>query len=141
MQTLLICAGLIALFLILLATGHLRCRRGSPGGEAFDALTPNACVDLMEKQASQDAQDACVSYSNKCDAGLYGPYHSPICGAEISSLYAKFGITPGTAITDAQSSQIVHELGKGICSAPIKCSTSAQCPNPLQCSLEIGLCE
>lgn len=109
-------------------------------GDNFQAMTPNACVDLMEKNASQDAQDACVAYSNKCDAA-YGPWYSPIVGSEVSQLYAKFGITPGAPLTAMQSSQITSELSKGICAPPIKCSSSADCPNPLQCSFNIGFCQ
>lgn len=128
----LLCIVLFALFLVLRKREH------------YQDSIPNACVDMMEKQASRDVVNACVQYSKKCDANTDG-WHSPSTGAAISSLYLKYGIQPQNAITESQSAQMLYDLQNaaqnGLCVNPVQCTTNVDCPYPMGCSIDIGMCQ
>jgi len=92
----------------------------------FEAVTPNACVDMMELGFGENAVNACVAYSNKCDA-KDDIWHSPVVAAEVNNLYAKLGRDA------AKSPAFVTAFEKDACVNPIACSSDADCPSFLRC--------
>ncbi len=102
-------------------------------------ITPNACVDLMEKGATQMLIDECRNYSDRCDA-KNDIWHSPVVGAEVAELYNMYGLRRSTPITSDLDSKFKQHFQSDLCINPITCSSSAECPYPLNCSSE-GKCE
>lgn len=126
-ELVILCLIAAVAFLLAIKYGILRCPNVKGlGVDDFEAVTPNACVDMMELGFDDAAVNACVAYSNRCDA-KYDVWHSPVVAAEVNNLYAKLGKD------QARGPGFITAFGKDACANPIACSSDADCPKFLRC--------